>query len=377
MFVTRTWTLIRKLHFTGSLLMTSVCIFMPLHSSAGTIKASYNFEASGKSSEDETNRNKIFGVEINSRIRYLFSDALYFKFHPSVELETGSIQSDDPNARAENKLKLREGSMNFEPSGHFRIAGGAINQSEFYSRFFILERAFPSVFSEVNFIAEEDHQAGIKAQQAIAIGTASDETQTSLNKTPTLQSFSIYSDSKSTYIDVLAQVSSFKYADLANNIATRSRYKGNTTFEPNTAESIFVYEYEGFEARIKTTLKPTGRLDLIAEGSLIQNNKVDAELGKATIAKFGIAYKINRNYKIELAGMNFKIAPDAMIADYAFAPIGFTNRNGNALSIALYSKDLGFKFSTEIADSEVMYTTPLQSRQKSILLKLETFYEKI
>ncbi|MNL83487.1 hypothetical protein D3C87_2111520 [compost metagenome] len=72
----------------------------------------------------------------------------------------------------------------------------------------------------------------------------------------------------------------------------------------------------------------------------------------------------------------FSVAPDAAVA--YFNARGYeTNRVGYAIESYLAFKQQGFKVGFKYSDADLMYVEKDQSRRKSLMIKLETFYASI
>ena len=108
----------------------------------------------------------------------------------------------------------------------------------------------------------------------------------------------------------------------------------------------------------------------------LQNIKAEAGYNTAAFYSLGGRFHINQNADLILAGGYFEIAPEAAVS-YFNANTLQTNRVGYSAEAAVaFNKD-GFILGLRYTDAELMYTNAVQSREKSLFLKPETFYAGI
>lgn len=315
-----------------------------------------------------------FKLDINSE--YRLNSSLILDIQPTFRLQAGQSQSVDGADKAENKILLHQAAVHYTPFNNLKFSAGALNQEIMHTSLLMDDLAFPgaritSLFKVGEWIT------GFAVESAIPTSTSLSTNTNELEATPSLNtaSFRLNFGSRKTF-HWKNTFSYFAYSNLPSAVAKDSNYLGNEVIQVTASDYHFAYQFQGLEARSVGIFPIAQAFDLKLGAEYLQNQKAPSDLNSAYQIGAGGDIHINKDYDLSGFFSYYSVAPEAAVS-YFNAKEFETNRIGYAAEGFLSFLKDGFRLGLRYSDAEVMFNDRDQSRQKSIFVKLETFYADI
>lgn len=338
--------------------------------------ASWRLSLAGTDRHDERSQAKLVDFRTDIKARYLLSHQLLLDVQPSLRLQSGQTQSVDGADKAENKIQLYQAAAHYAPLNSLQISAGALNQETMHTRLLIDRIAFPAA-RLTGKMKVDGFASSLALETAIPTSSSLSANTKELEPTPSLNSAILKMQiSASPRQYAKASAGYFIYGNLPSAVAQASNLLGNTVHELSSADHKFAYHYEGYEAAAEVKYPVFFAVDLFAGAEYIQNTKTLSEYSRGTNLYVGTELYLKKDMQFVVEGSYFSVAPDAAVA--FFNAGGYeTNRVGYAAETAFSFRKQGFKVGLKYIDSEVMFIDEAQTREKTLLIKLETFYAQI
>lgn len=338
--------------------------------------AEWSVSLSGTDYNDEKNKSKFVNFNLDLKTTYILTPVLIFDFQPSVKLLSGQTQTIDGADRMENRIVLSQAAIRYAPADFFAFAAGALNQRALHTPLLVDDIAFPAARIE-SMYRNNEFATGIGIESAIPTSTSLSANTKELEPSPSLNSAAlIFSWQKNRNSKVRASVGYFAYNNLPSAVAQQSLLLGNDVQQLSEAQYSFMYQFQGLEAGLELQLPLMTLFDVIADASYLHNDKAPSGYSDASSYNLGGLFHLSKGTDWSVQGGYFSVAPDAAVA-YFNANNFETNRVGYNIQSFIHFIKEGFKFGVIYMDSNLMYISPVQYREKTLILKLETNYEKI
>ncbi|GEM_PF-1563250 len=339
-------------------------------------KASWRLSLAGTDRHDERSQAKLVDFRTDIKARYLLNNQLLLDVQPSLRLQSGQTQSVDGADKAESKIQLYQAAAHYAPLQNIQFSAGALNQETMHTRLLIDRIAFPAA-RLLGKMKADGISTSLAFETAIPTSTSLSANTKELEPTPSLNSATLKMQaSASPRQYAKASAGYFIYGNLPSAVAQQSNLLGNTVHEISSAQHKFAYNYEGYEASAEVKYPIFFAIDLFAGAEYIQNTKTLSEYSRGSNIYVGTELYLKKDMQFVVEGSYFSVAPDAAVA--FFNAGGYeTNRVGYSLDTALSFRKQGFKVGLKYIDSEVMFNDDAQTREKTLLIKLETFYAQI
>ncbi|MBC7465017.1 MAG: hypothetical protein H7256_03415 [Bdellovibrio sp.] len=338
--------------------------------------AEWRVSLSGTDYNDEKNKSKFVNFNLDLKTTYILTPVLIFDFQPSVKLLSGQTQTIDGADRMENRIVLSQAAIRYAPADFFAFAAGALNQRALHTPLLVDDIAFPAARIE-SMYRNNEFATGIGIESAIPTSTSLSANTKELEPSPSLNSAAlIFSWQKNRNSKVRASVGYFAYNNLPSAVAQQSLLLGNDVQQLSEAQYSFMYQFQGLEAGLELQLPLMTLFDVIADASYLHNDKAPSGYSDASSYNLGGLFHLSKGTDWSVQGGYFSVAPDAAVA-YFNANNFETNRVGYNIQSFIHFIKEGFKFGVIYMDSNLMYISPVQYREKTLILKLETNYEKI
>lgn len=344
---------------------------------AGNLEASWRMALAGVDSEDSQSASKYVGFGLEAKSKYYLLPNLYFGLDPLIRFENGAYQSIDGDRKNESGVYLKEAAAHWRFMEGSSLAAGALNQSAIHSELLIGDQAFPGVRGEVQIFKLGNFQTVFDAEQAIPTSTSLSENTTGVESTPRFLSASLGFNYESHLYYWKTRVGAFSYDNLPSTVAFESGLRGNTVSSVTESESAFVYQYQGIEALSSLRFPVMRGWDFTAETSYLKNNKAKSELSQAYAASIGSEFFFIGRKSLDMKLTSFRIEPDAAVAYFNTPYFYSTNRVGYSIESFLNFKKYNFNVGARYTEAEVIFLSPVQSREKSLMFILETGYANI
>nr|BFD67269.1 hypothetical protein HAGR004_22910 [Bdellovibrio sp. HAGR004] len=338
--------------------------------------AEWRLRLQGYDIHDDRSQAKLVDIRTDIKAKYLLHRSLQLDIQPSLRLQSGQTQSVDGADKAENKILLNQAAAHYLPFSFLRMSAGALNQRHMHTDILVDSIAFPAARLE-GLMKLGNTKTTLGMETAIPTSTSLSTNTKDLEATPSLNTASVkfqWQAARNLYWK--ASAGYFIYNNLPSAVAQKSNLLGNEVEKISEAQYTFMYKYEGIEASAELEFPVFSLLDIKAGAEYLQNQKAPSDQNTAT--RYFLAGEIHFSKDMDLVveGSYFSIAPEAAVA-YFNASSFETNRVGYSAESYLAFKKEGFNVGVKYTDAEVMYQREPQSREKTLMIKLETSYANL
>lgn len=335
--------------------------------------AEWRLRLSGSDMHDEQSQSKVVDIRAEIKAKYLLSSSLQLDIQPTLRLQSGQTQSVDGADKPENKITLNQAAAHYLPFQGFRLSAGALNQRYMHTQLLMDNLAFPAARME-GLLKYGNFKASLAVESAIPTSTSLSTNTKELEPTPSLNSAALklnWQASKDLYWKTTAGY--FVFNHLPSAVAQQSRLLGNEVDKISDAQYAFMNKYEGIQASTEFEFPVFSALDINIGGEYLVNQKATSDNNQAYRYYANSEIHLSKNMDLIIGGSYFSVAPEAAVA--YFNATGFeTNRVGYAAESSLSFIKEGFLVGLKYVDAEVMFANAVQSREKTLFIKLETFY---
>jgi hypothetical protein len=294
--------------------------------------------------------------------------------HGDPIAQRGAIDGERKN---ESGLYLKEAGIHWLVLKGTALSAGALNQATNHSEILVGAQAFPAVRGEMEIFSLGNFKTVFTVEQAIPTSSSLSTNTAGVEATPRFLSASLAFNYETPKYFSKTRFGAFSYDNLPSAVAYQSALRGNTVKSLTESESLFVYQYEGFEALTILRFPVMRGWDLTSSASYLQNTKALSELSHAYAFSAGSEFFLVGRKSLEVTLTGFRIEPDAAVAYFNTGKYFNTNRIGYQVETSLNFSKYNFKIGLGFTEAEVLYLNPAQSREKSLMLMLETFYANI
>ncbi|WP_374030092.1 hypothetical protein [Bdellovibrio bacteriovorus] len=371
--------------------LTCICLILILTAQAGAqgqnstalstakqdkFSAEWRLRLAGSDTQDDRSQSKLVDIRTDINAKYLLHSSLQLDIQPSLRLQSGQTQSVDGADKAENKILLRQAAAHYLPISFFRVSAGALNQSHLHTGLLLDPIAFPAARAE-GLLRAGGTRTSLVIETAIPTSTSLSTNTKDLEATPSLNSAALkFSWQTAANLYWKTTAGYWVYNNLPSAVAQQSRLLGNEVNKISDAQYAFINKYEGLEAATEIEFPVFTLLDVMVGAEYLVNQKAASDMNSAYRYYLGTDIHATKNMDITIKGGYFSVAPEAAVA--YFNASGFeTNRVGYSAEGSLSFKKEGFNIGVKYTDAEVMFSNAIQSREKTLMIKLETFYANI
>ncbi|WP_413584568.1 hypothetical protein [Bdellovibrio sp. HCB274] len=338
--------------------------------------AEWRLSMKGQDESDLQTQSKYVDLRLEVKSKYILTNSLYLDMQPAIRLISGQAQTIDGADEMKNALLLNQAGVIFKPTSNLQFAAGALNQNYNHSSLLVDSMAFPTARAQSLFRLGST-VSGLVLESAIPTSTSLSTNTQEKEQTPGLNTAAIhvnYMPSKTAFWK--NSVGYFVYSNLPSSVAKDSMLLGNEVNTISDAHYAFIYEYAGIEASSELQLPVATLFDIILGAEYLKNQKAPEDVNTAYNVSAGANIHMSSELDFSLTGKYFSVAPEAAVS--YFNARGYeTNRIGYSVDSVLSFKKHGFNVGASYRDSEVMFSNTVQSREKTIMIKLETFYANI
>ncbi len=335
-------------------------------------EGSWNLRLQQESFADEFNQSNITEMRLQADLKYRPLQELYFQLAPKFTFKTGYQQTVESSSPSQSQWSVREASANllFFERGH--LSAGALDQSENHPALLLAGQTFPAMSLALLSDSKENFSLSASVQSAIPVSSSLSTQTREFEQTPSLQTASASAKWQLANWKADLRAGVFQFQNLPISVASDSSFLGNTTFSRNGNEdSEFTHFYQGEFASGALTARLHRRLNLIIKGEWLRNSQAPAGFNTGYRSLLASELSVNPQLQITPFYEYFKIEPDAAVALYNGSWLN-TNRVGYQGGLTMsYRRTLSFTFSG--GERDVVFTTPLQQRERTWNLKMETF----
>jgi hypothetical protein len=349
----------RKAFFLAALLLSSPAW--------AQTKAEWKASIYGRSADDTLSSSRTVGVGLFAYLRHRFTEGLEAKVLGGALLETGSSSSlFTDEFEPKSRLFLQEASLRWQPFQPLLLIGGALDQRHHSSPLFIDGGTFPAAMLSLDpdfghWIAHFDAQAAIPTSR-----TLSTRTTTGKENTPALfTEKAVVGWNEKGGARALFRVTHFQFQNLTHGMAQDSRFYGNQIAGIGAA-SVFIYQYEGFEAGPDFLLPLGDRFSAGLGGSFLNNSKAPSNRNQGLYAYADLTYrgeKFSLRPRIEW----FRNEADSAPAFYSSPEFGHNNRRGYGAALRFEMPEAKLEVEMKARRGELIEPQTFQKNQFNYL----------
>ncbi|MCO5141486.1 MAG: hypothetical protein M9962_00170 [Oligoflexia bacterium] len=324
----------------------------------GKTQALWTASLSGTSADDQFSSSKLVALYAGIQVLHFLHPKFFAKFEAGAVLEAGSSSSLFTNEfEPNNRLSLREASLNWRVFQPLTVRAGALPQSQHRSPLFIDGFSFPAsqIILETRknyFLLHTNSQMAIPTSKSISTKSVGKE------KTPTLFTQKFLAGYSKNKTGLFLRATYFQYKHLTKGTAQDSRYYGNS-ISGIGASSRFIYAYQGWEFGPEGSLNLGNQFQLKAGASFISNQKgpKGSNQGRYAFLEFSKAFNTTL---LSIKAEHYRNEADSTPAFYTSSEFGHNNRQGYGGSLKLEFKNMGFNLELKARSSDRIIQNPFQ-----------------
>lgn len=332
--------------------------------------ATWNLDMMATDSRYDYNHKSVFNMSFGATVDYKLLEQLKLNIAPVIIYQTGHTQTEKEADKNDTKITVRNATADLKLGSYFDSSVGAVNQQKWHSEMLMDQRAFPAAQASVHNSAQSTFHGGLRGETGIATTRSLSTNTKEFEPTPTFSSGGVFANLNFDGFQWENSVSYFQFKNLPMSVATDSGLMGNTVNNTNGTDFTFKYEYQGIEYATKAKARFTTSLEYEIKGAFIRNNQAPSKLNQAYWISNGINIYASKNLMLTPTYEYFLAEPDAFVAAYSSENFT-TNRAGYKAGLSLTMMK-NFKISARGGERDVLYITPLQSRETIYEIQLET-----
>jgi hypothetical protein len=330
-------------------------------------KAEWKASLYGRSTDDSLSSSRTVGVGVFAYIRHQFTENFEAKVLGGALLETGSSSSlFTDEFEPKSRLFLQEASLRWKPFQPLLLIAGALDQRHHDSPLLIDGGTFPAAMLSLDpnlgsWIAHFDAQAAIPTSRTLSTrATAGKENTPTLFTEKAVAGWNERGGARA-----LLRVSHFQFASLTHGMAQDSRFYGNQIAGIGAA-SVFVYQYEGFEAGPDFLFPLGGRLFAGLGGSFLNNGKAPSGRNQGLYAYADLAYR-GEKFSLRPRFEWYRNEADSAPAFYSSPEFGHNNRRGYGAALRFGMPEAKLEIEMKARRGELLEPQTFQKNQFNYL----------
>lgn len=337
--------------------------------------AEWKLRLGGNQFNDEQSQHKFVDLRFDLRSKYILAPTLTLDLQPSIRLVSGQSQSIDGADNMENKIILNQAALHWSLFNMSTLSAGALNQRYLHSSMLMDDMVFPAARASIE-IKNGAFESKIGAETAIPTSSSLSTNTRELEPTPSLNTAFLSMKWSQNNFFWKNNIGYYLFNNLPSSVAQQSMLLGNSVKSISDAQYSFNYQHQGIEAFTELQIPVFQSFDLLASADYLSNDKVNSQEGQATRYLGGGTVHFLGGIDWTLKGGVFSVAPEAAVA-YFNSHSFETNRQGFTIESTLAFKPEAFKIGVQYSEAEVIFKNPIQTREKSVIIKLETFYANL
>jgi hypothetical protein len=344
---------------------------------ASDVESSWKLGLSGANAQDSQSTNQYVSFGLDTKTKYWADRDLFLNFDALVKFENGSFQSLEGEKKNESGLRLQEVGAHWLLANPLLLSVGALNQATNHSDLLFDDQAFPAVRAQVKLFKSGTGLTSLELEQAIPTSSSLNTNTRATESTPRFLSASLSFNYETFNYFWNTRVGAYSFDNLPSSVAYQSGLRGNTVNSLTETESLFSYEFAGLDAESSLRVPVMRGWDFTGAVSYLKNNKAPTTSNSAYALTAGSEFFFVGQKSWDLSMTGFRIESDAAVAYFNSDSFFNTNRIGYNLKSYMNFRKRHFRVGVSYTEAEVIYLNPVQSREKSLMLMLETFYANI
>jgi len=347
----------------------------PYRSQKLGLSKNLNFALSAGRSESVFKSSSVVDISLELDLKYRLNSEFYIDFKPEAVFQSGYIQSVDANDNSQGRFVIHQAAGHWLPLSTSLLSMGALDQSQWHSPLLIGRQAFPGLRWTQRWYNQNSQRWTTFVEASIPTSSSLSPNTNEKEPIPSLTTGGLrWKFNPSNISSTEVRLNYFSYQKIPLSVSTASVLLGNTprSEKINEVMDAFLYEYEGVEAASRFRWPLIGSFDFLLKADTIQNLKAPSDQNKAYLISSGFATRVDSTKEIETQGLYFRTEPDAIVAAYSSSDYFRANRVGYGAQVDLKWPKSKFKIGVSYTEAEVLFESPTQSREKNILIKLES-----
>ncbi len=325
------------------------------------------------SSSNKTDSEDIFNAGIKGKSHSLLTSKILVKSELNMTWKTGHSQSKLGRDDYETGIDFEDVYVKYAPFQFLTFRAGAINQDFLKAPLLISGRPFPAVQAEIGLL-RGTNRLSLKGQRAIPTSRSLDSQRTQKENTPALYTGTLDLTLRpASNFKFNAYASYFEFVDLPSKVAYESSRYGNSVLNPVESNSKFEFEFKGYAVGINTAIKFIP-IELSFKALQVENQEAPGAFSMGRLFELGIGYNTD-NSVYKLSGERFFNESDSSPAYYNSGSYGHSNAEGFGTTLSYFDIKNNYKVGLSFQESTPIDPNLYTSRQKSIMLSLETLYD--
>lgn len=343
-------------------------------------KLAYKIGTTFDSFANELEQAQFFGLGVGLDSKMVLSDSTYFRAKGGASLSNGYAQSRFGDNVGKSGFYLDEAILSLRvidsSVARLYVAAGGLDQGAFDAPLFISRQAFPGVKETLVLGSSKDYKFKIWAQQTMPTSKNLSTKSVDAEVTPSFLSETVEMTVQPTdSLKADAAITHFAFNNLPSAVSLESVLYGNTVDEIGPNTSRFKYRFDGLMARSGLRVDLTSRFAWTIDGYVVENNAAPEGYRHAQLVKTG--FKIGLPGEIDILPTvgSFFVEDDAVPGFYNSSETGHNNRQGFGATLEAFFQRQRFKLKANYVDADVINYNINQSRQQTLSIGFETFYE--
>lgn len=345
-------------------------------------KFAYKLGSGFDSFANEREQAQYFNFGLNGDFRAQLMEGLTFRVKGGALLNTGYAQSRFGDNVGTSGIFMQEAVLSVRAleTSFARVyaAAGAIDQSALEAPLLVSRQAFPGLKETLVIGNSKEFRLKLWAQQAIPTSKTLSTKTVDAEVTPSfLSETAELVIEPSEFFSAKASLTHYNFNNLPSAVALESVIYGNSVDEIGPNTSRFKYRFDGFMARGELGLKLAPGFGWMLSGYAIQNMGADEGYRNAQMIQTGFKIGLPGDIELSPSANTFFIEDDVVPGFYNSSSLGHNNRQGFGGALEAFFQRQRFKLRAEYVDAGVINYNVNQSRQQTLSLSFETFYEML
>ena len=320
--------------------------------------------------DEVQDKSKLIQLAILPTVKIDLLKNLKFTAQGLIGLSTGRVQTrfDNPSF---NSLNLNELVLSYLPIENLALEVGALNQNHLETPMLVQNRAFPGLQVKNEFNFSDILQLGIRAQYSIpnSVSFETDRTENEAMPSFLTQGFDFKLNALE-WLKIKGQVHHFTFNDLPSVVAFQSGRLGNEVQGVQSAESQFLYQFDGFSQSYQFDFLVNARFAPNLNFQMIDNTKAPSSRRRSQWIGVG-ADVFFKNFSITPSLAYFFAESDSVPALYSDVRLGRNNREGLSYKLKVNFINSGFGISANYIQANLIEPDPVQNDLRTLEFMLE------
>lgn len=306
--------------------------------------------------------------KLGTQVKYVMAPWARMLFDVEARFYGSQVQAKYEDDIMASSLRLREGYVGFGAEDTFETRFGAISQRYLRSDFLIHgRRAFPGA-SETFGVGNSKMRFGGYLQQVVPTSYSLLTDRQDREITPTFLTETLsFKITPVKAFEAELYATHYRFNHLPAVVAFKSGTLGNSFTGEDSADSRFVYSFDGFMIGSEFCACLSGPLAFHFGGQWLQNSSAPTDRNRGQVLYLSSEIRLPNEVTVTPGYSVFFIESDVTPAAYNRWDFGNTNRKGSVAKLEINFKRQKFKVGVEYSNSDLISSNPYQNPEKNVL----------